>query len=512
MPTTKEKPLYDWLDARGSGLLLHLSCLPSDTGIGNLGASSYHVIDFIAASGMKIWQMCPLGPTGYGDSPYQSFSAFAGNPYFIDLAPLVEADLLKESELKPLRDLPEDHVDYGALYECFWPILKKAQQRFDTSEADSVADYGSLDHFKTSESVWLEDYALFMALKAKHKGACWLDWPAADRDAAKVRKKKKPKLVQAEYDAQVFYQYLFYSQLAKLRRYAGEHDVQIMGDVPIFVALDSADVWANQSLFQLDSKGQPIEVAGVPPDYFAEDGQLWGNPLFDWKAHQKTDFKWWLQRIRSSLDFYDIVRIDHFRGFESYWSVPADETTAKNGRWIKAPGLQLFKALRSALPEAKIVAEDLGVITDAVRELLAATGLPGMAVLQFAFGDDEDNAYLPHNVVANSVIYSGTHDNDTSTGWYASLSEEEKDVVRRYLSVSGDDIAWDLIRAAFGSVSNLAIMPLQDLMSLGSEARLNRPGSSLGNWQWRYASEDLYRLGEEKMGAIRELVETSERI
>jgi 4-alpha-glucanotransferase len=333
-----------------------------------------------------------------------------------------------------------------------------------------------------------------------------LEWPAAERDASKVREKRKTKAVEAEYEAQIFYQYLFYAQLAKLRRYAGGRGVEIMGDIPIFVALDSSDVWANQNLFQLESSGQPLAVAGVPPDYFSDDGQLWGNPLFDWEAHQASDFEWWLQRIRSSLDFYDIVRIDHFRGFESYWSVPADAKTAKKGHWVEAPGHEFFRVVKSALPSAKIVAEDLGIITKAVRKLLAATGLPGMAVLQFAFGDDEDNAYLPHNVKPNTVIYSGTHDNDTSVGWYSELDESEKDTVRRYLSVPGDDIAWDLIRAAFRSPANLAIIPLQDFMSLGNEGRLNRPGSSLGNWQWRYGPDDLAALRNEKLDILRNLV------
>ncbi|MFP4156645.1 MAG: 4-alpha-glucanotransferase [Opitutales bacterium] len=504
-------PLYNWLNQRGAGLLLHLSSLPSATGIGNLGSASYEVVDFIADSRLKIWQMCPLGPTGFGDSPYQCFSAFAGNPYFIDLEPLVDAGLLKPGELKKLQSLPTDHVDYGALYEAFWPLLKRAQKRFTESGADSVADYGALEDFRSAQSVWLEDYALFMALKAKHKGVCWLDWPAADRDPSKVRTKRKTKAIQAEYEAQVFYQYLFYAQLAKLRHYAGGRGVEIMGDIPIFVALDSSDVWANQNLFQLDSSGRPLAVAGVPPDYFSDDGQLWGNPLFDWEAHQASDFEWWLQRIRSSLDFYDIVRIDHFRGFESYWSVPADAETAKKGHWVEAPGHEFFRVVRSALPEAKIVAEDLGIITKAVRKLLAATGLPGMAVLQFAFGDDEDNAYLPHKVEPNTVIYSGTHDNDTSVGWYSGLDESEKDTVRRYLSVSGEDIAWDLIRAAFGSPANLAIIPLQDFMNLGSEGRLNRPGSSLGNWQWRYGPDDLAALRDEKLENLQNLVAETHR-
>jgi len=506
-----QAPLFNWLNRRGAGLLLHPSSLPSDTGIGNLGPPAYAVVDFVADAGLKVWQMCPLGPTGYGDSPYQCFSAFAGNPYFIDLQPLVDADLLKPAELEKLKALPTDHVDYGALYETFWPILKKAQKRFAASAADSVADYGTLEDFRRSQSVWLEDYALFMALKAKHKGACWLDWPAADRDPAKVRAKRRTKAVETEYEAQVFYQYVFYAQLAKLRRYAGERGVEIMGDIPIFVALDSSDVWANQALFQLGEDGQPQAVAGVPPDYFSDDGQLWGNPLFDWEAHRASDFEWWLQRIRSSLDFYDIVRIDHFRGFESYWSVPADAETAKGGRWVEAPGHELFRAVQSALPDAKIVAEDLGIVTDAVRELLAFTGLPGMAVLQFAFGDDEDNAYLPHNVTPNTVIYSGTHDNDTSAGWYAGLDETEKDAVRRYLSVHGHDIAWDLIRAAFRAPANLAVIPLQDFMGLGSEARLNQPGTTQGNWQWRYGPDDLAALRDNKLGSLQRLVADTNR-
>lgn len=506
-----QAPLFNWLNRRGAGLLLHPSSLPSDTGIGNLGPPAYAVVDFVADAGLKVWQMCPLGPTGYGDSPYQCFSAFAGNPYFIDLQPLVDADLLKPAELEKLKALPTDHVDYGALYETFWPILKKAQKRFAASAADSVADYGTLEDFRRSQSVWLEDYALFMALKAKHKGACWLDWPAADRDPAKVRAKRRTKAVETEYEAQVFYQYVFYAQLAKLRRYAGERGVEIMGDIPIFVALDSSDVWANQALFQLGEDGQPQAVAGVPPDYFSDDGQLWGNPLFDWEAHRASDFEWWLQRIRSSLDFYDIVRIDHFRGFESYWSVPADAETAKGGRWVEAPGHELFRAVQSALPDAKIVAEDLGIVTDAVRELLAFTGLPGMAVLQFAFGDDEDNAYLPHNVTPNTVIYSGTHDNDTSAGWYAGLDETEKDAVRRYLSVHGHDIAWDLIRAAFRAPANLAVIPLQDFMGLGSEARLNQPGTTQGNWQWRYGPDDLAALRDDKLGSLQRLVADTNR-
>lgn len=499
-------PLYDWLNERMAGALLHVSSLPSTTGIGNFGAGAYQFVDFLAASGMKVWQICPLGPTGYGDSPYQCFSAFAGNPYFIDLAPLVQAGLLTEADLEPLRQLPQDHVDYGWLYSEFWPILNTAYQSFAKEDADELLDYGSMAAFREKESFWLEDYALYKALKAENKGACWLDWPENARDYTKARKRRKTKALKAAMDLQVFYQYVFYAQLQKLRAYAGESGVQILGDLPIFVALDSADVWSNPDLFQLDEDLQPTAVAGVPPDYFSEDGQLWGNPLYDWEKHVASDFAWWVERIKSTLSFYDIIRIDHFRGFESYWSVPAGESTARNGKWIKSPGLELFHAIKDACPDARIVAEDLGVITPKVNALRKKTGLPGMAVLQFAFGGDDDNAYLPHNVKPNTVIYTGTHDNNTSIGWYASETEKVRDHVRRYLGVSGDDIAFDLIRAAIRSAANLAVVPVQDLMQLDESARLNTPGSAVGNWQWRYLPEQFDRLWAEQVEYLRELL------
>lgn len=500
----KSKGLYNWLNERMTGVLLHPSSLPSNTGIGNFGAGAYRYIDFLHASGVSVWQICPLGPTGYGDSPYQCFSAFAGNPYFIDLEVLVREGLVLQDEFDRLSVLPRDRVDYGALYETFWPILQSAYERFKASGDQAFLDYGSLSKFRKAQSSWIEEYALFIALKGKFGGQCWLDWPAEFRTAARAQKQKLSSDVQEAADAQVFYQYLFYAQLAKLRAYAGTQGVEIMGDAPIFVALDSADVWANPELFQLKKDGQPKAVAGVPPDYFAADGQLWGNPLYEWSVHEKTDFAWWIERVRSNLDFYDIVRLDHFRGFESYWSVPASEKTARNGKWIPCPGLKLFETIRAACPEAKLVAEDLGVITDDVNALREATGLPGMAVLQFAFGGEADNAYLPHNYEPNCVVYSGTHDNDTTLGWYHSLDEATKDHLRRYLEVSGENVAWDLIRAAIRSSAHLAIFPLQDLMSLGNEARLNQPGSSEGNWQWRYQPEQLDQLQDASSAYLRE--------
>ena len=504
MPSAPTKPLFDWLDDRAAGVLLHLTSLPSSTGIGNLGHGAYCFIDFLEASGMQVWQLCPLGPTGYGDSPYQCFSAFAGNPYLIDLEALVTADLLRPFELQPLEALDRTRVDYGELYALFWPILKLAYKRFAESGADSVLDYGSLAGFRAAQENWLEDYARFIAIKAAFDNSCWLDWPATYRDADKARTKQLSAAMREEADAQVFYQYVFYAQLAKLRHYASAKGVDILGDVPIFVALDSADVWANRDLFQLNRDGSPEAVAGVPPDYFSADGQLWGNPLFDWDKHRADGFRWWVHRVRSNLEFYDIVRLDHFRGFESYWAVPAGETTAINGRWVAGPGLELFEAVRAACPEAKLVAEDLGVITDSVEALREATGLPGMAVLQFAFGGGADNAYLPHNYKRNTVAYSGTHDNDTSIGWYQGVDDKTRDHVRRYLSVSGDAISWDLVRAALRSSARMAIVPLQDLMSLGPEARLNSPGAAEGNWQWRFTEDQLDRLRDESAAYLRE--------
>ncbi|MDQ8193822.1 4-alpha-glucanotransferase [Coraliomargarita sp. SDUM461004] len=500
-------PLYNWLTERTAGALLHISSLPSDTGIGNLGVGAYRYIDFLKASGLSVWQICPLGPTGFGDSPYQCFSAFAGNPYFIDLEPLRDEGLVTDDEYAQLAKLPRDHVDYGAVYHAFWPILRNAYQRFKASQKKQFLDYGSISKFCNAQNEWLEDYALFLALKESFDNKPWQEWPSGYRNASIARTQDLSVEVLDAADGHVFYQYLFYAQLAKLRAYAGSQGVEIMGDAPIFVALDSADVWANPELFQLKKNGQPKAVAGVPPDYFAADGQLWGNPLYDWSAHEKTDFAWWIQRIQSNLEFYDIVRLDHFRGFESYWSVPADEKTARNGKWIPCPGLKLFKAIQAACPDAKLVAEDLGVITDKVNALRLATGLPGMAVLQFAFGGEADNAYLPHNYDRNCVVYSGTHDNDTTLGWYRSLDAVTQDHIRRYLKVSGDAIAWDFIRAAIASSAHLAVFPLQDLMSLGAEARLNTPGAPIGNWQWRYQVEQLEQLQRESSHYLREQIE-----
>lgn len=505
------KPLFNWLNERTAGVLLHVSSLPSETGIGNFGAA-YRFIDFLKAAELSVWQICPLGPTGFGDSPYQCFSAFAGNPYFIDLEPFVAEGLIEEAELDTLRILPKEKVEYGALYENFWPVLRKAYNRFKKTGADRFVDYGSLQDFRSAHAGWIEDYALFVALKSQFGGRSWIEWPSGFRDYHQARKQSLSDEILESVEAQIFYQYIFFSQLKQLRNYATSKGIQIFGDVPIFVALDSADVWANRTLFQLKNDGKPEAIAGVPPDYFSKDGQLWGNPLYDWNVHKKTNFAWWIERIKANMEFYDIVRLDHFRGFESYWSIPAGEKTARNGKWMPSPGAELFQAIQKACPDAKLVAENLGIITDKVKALMQMTGLPGMAVLHFAFGEGASNPYLLHNSRRNTVIYSGTHDNDTTLGWYQNLDENTQDHLRRYLSVSGNYISWDLVRAAIQSTANMMIVPLQDLMNLGSEARLNKPSTATGNWQWRYLPEQIDTLQNESAGYLRELLRMYGRI
>ncbi len=497
-------PLFDWLKTRSSGVLLHISSLPSDYGIGNFGAGAIRFLDFLQEASFVVWQLCPLGPTGYGDSPYQCFSAFAGNPYFIDLEPLTTDGLLNDDELQVLRQLSSTHVEYERLYQEVPKLLEIAYERFLQSKQPSFQDYGELAAFRLEQAHWLEDYALFMALKEKFGGASWLDWPPAFREFSKVKASTLDPELLYRVDSQVFQQYLFFAQLKKLRNEASSRGIELMGDVPIFVALDSADVWANRKLFRLHKNGKPTCVAGVPPDAFSDDGQLWGNPVYQWKNHEVDGFQWWIDRIRSNLQMFGIVRLDHFRGFESYWTVPAKETSARNGTWVPCPGLALFRAFQKACPEAKFVAEDLGVITDEVDALCHQTGLPRMAVLQFAFGGDANSPYLPHNVQANQVIYSGTHDNETTTGWYQSISESERDHVRRYLGIDGKVVAWDFIRAAIRSNARLAILPLQDLLSLDNDARFNSPGEAAGNWQWRTLPNQLNHLQRDSAGYIRE--------
>lgn len=487
-------PIFNWLDHRAAGVLVHPTSLPSPHGIGVFDAAAVTLLDFLQAAGFRYWQLCPLGPTGYGDSPYQCFSSFAGNPYLIDPAALVRAGLLTEPQLAPLQGLRTDHVDFGALYERKVPLLFEAHATWRRTP-DRPLPYGEFRDFQARHHDWLDGYSLFSALKDHFDGRPWWHWPAEVRSLAAAVKSPLRRELAVRTEGYAFIQYLFFGQWAQLRAEAARRGVAIIGDVPIFTALDSADVWANPQLFQLDRRTlRPTRVAGVPPDYFSADGQLWGNPLYDWPVHQADGYAWWLGRLRATFELYDVVRIDHFRAFDSYWSIPAEATTARTGRWEPGPGRHFFAAVHAAMPESRLIAEDLGDLTPAVLALRAATGLPGMAVLQFAFGGGADNLYLPHNHRANSVIYPGTHDNDTTLGWYAQADEKSRDHVRRYFRVSGEEIGWDFIRAAYASVARLAVVSLPDLMSLGSEGRFNTPGRSQGNWTWRYRPEQLQAL------------------
>jgi 4-alpha-glucanotransferase len=504
-------PLFQWLDHRAAGVLAHPTSLPSAFGVGAFDSAADALMEFLAAAGMKYWQVCPLGPTGFGDSPYQCFSSFAGNPNLIDPAALVSAGLLSAARLEPLRALSTAHVDFGALYELKRPLLFAAYETWSKTGRRPLP-YGDFAAFRQAQGVWLPGYALFSALKDHFGGQPWWEWPAEVRSLAAAEKSPLRRQVVARAEAYEFIQYLFFGQWAAVRARAAALGLSIIGDTPIFTALDSADVWTSPHLFQLDPQtARPTFVAGVPPDYFSADGQLWGNPLYHWPAHAADGYAWWLARLRANFALCDVVRIDHFRGFDSYWAIPAAAPTARTGTWEKGPGLDFFRAVRAALPGVKLIAEDLGELSPSVVTLREATGLPGMAIYQFAFGGDARNLYLPHNQRANSVVYPGTHDNDTTLGWYATTDEKSRDHVRRYLRVDGREAGWDFIRASYTSVANLAVIPLQDLMSLGSEARFNTPGKSQGNWSWRYRPDQLRALHENSAPYLRQLAELSGR-
>jgi 4-alpha-glucanotransferase len=473
---------------RSAGILLHPTSLPGPFGIGDLGPAAYHWVDGLARAKQKWWQILPLGPTGYGDSPYQAFSAFAGNPYLLSPEFLVRDGLLAEVDLAQ-AEFPPGHVDYGTVIDFKVRLLQRAWENFKLGAASTLRS--AFDDFKLRQANWLDDYALFRALKDAHGGASWQEWerPLIVRNAAALANARL--VVADQFGMYQFGQFLFFRQWGELKKYANEHGVRLIGDVPIFVASDSADVWANPGLFLLDEHRQPRFVAGVPPDYFSQTGQLWGNPLYDWEAIKKTDYAWWVARLQATLAQVDFIRLDHFRGFESYWEIPAGMPTAEVGRWAKGPGDDLFHALRRHLGSLPLIAEDLGIITDEVGEMRDRLALPGMRILQFAFGGAVEDRFLPHNYERNTVVYSGTHDNDTTRGWYATLGDREKDFTRRYLGRDGNDISWDLIRLAWGSIADYALAPLQDLLDLGTEARMNLPGRASGNWGWRFQAEML---------------------
>ncbi len=471
---------------RKSGILLHPTSLPGPGGIGSLGKDARRFVDFLREAGQSLWQVLPLGPTSWGNSPYMCYSAFAGNPLLIDLRVLVDEGDLKRADLR--EDLPTERVDYRRVLEYKTAALRRAAAHFfSTAEPGRMADF----HRFCDTSPWLHDFALFMALKEKYKGARWCDWPdgLAARDSSALEEASRG--LSVEIGEQKYRQWQFFRQWHGIRSYANDLGIRIFGDIPIFVAYDSADVWANPSLFLLDGEGRPTVVAGVPPDYFSRTGQLWGNPLYDWEEMARQGYSWWIDRLRSALSLYDLIRLDHFRGFCACWQVPAGEKTAVNGRWVEVPGEALFNALNDALGDLPIVAEDLGVITPDVEQLRERFSFPGMKILQFAFDSGSGNPYLPHNHVRDAVVYTGTHDNDTTLGWFSSLTASEKKRVLRYLGSPGKDIVTDLMRAALASVADTAVVPLQDVLGLGSEDRMNLPGTSGGNWSWRFRAGAL---------------------
>jgi 4-alpha-glucanotransferase len=475
--------------SRAAGILMHPTSLPGRYGIGEIGKQAHDFVDLLVESGQSLWQILPLGPTGYGDSPYACFSALAGNPMLIDLTQLAEESDIAAEELAQAPDFPLDWVDFGPVITFKSAILQRAARAF--RERATGERRAAFDTFCRENEDWLDDFALFMALKDVHGGAVWNTW----EPELVTREPEALQAWRARLDdtifAQRYYQFRFFQQWGALKTYANEQGIQIVGDIPIFVAYDSVDVWAHPEIFYLDENGLPTDVAGVPPDYFSPTGQLWGNPLYNWDALAENDYGWWVRRFEQTLTTVDIVRLDHFRGFAAYWSVPADEKTAINGHWEPGPGIAFFTAIRDALGDLPIIAEDLGHITEDVLELREAFHLPGMYVLQFAFATDAGNPYLPHNLTQNAVMYTGTHDNDTTVGWFETREAQEREDCLRYLGPIDEPIHWALIRLAYRSVADLAITPLQDVLGLGSEARMNTPGKFGNNWGWRFKLEDM---------------------
>ena len=469
---------------RASGVLLHPTSLPGPHGGGDFGADARHFVDWLVAGGQGLWQMLPLGGIGAGDSPYMSPSAFAGNPLLIDLGELAAQGWLDAADLAPAPGFDLHRVHYAAVVPFRMARLARAAARFGA--AGTPAQREAYAQFVAEQRAWLDDYALFMALAEVHAGKDWCDWPTplAAREPAALA------AARAEHGERIhfwqFGQWCFFRQWRELRRYANDRGVRIVGDTPIFVAHHSADVWARPELFELDRDGRPTVVAGVPPDYFSATGQRWGNPLYRWSEHARDGYAWWAERLRRTFDGVDVVRIDHFRGFAAHWEIPATEVLAVNGRWVKGPGEALFRALAHALGPLPVIAEDLGVITPDVEALRRACGFPGMRVLQFAFAGDASDRYLPHHHEPDSVVYTGTHDNDTVIGWWASATEHERHHARAYLATDGHDMPWPMIRAALASVADTAVVPMQDVLALPSECRMNFPGQGQGWWTWRF--------------------------
>ena len=468
---------------RKCGVLLPVSSLPSKYGIGCFDKKAYEFVDALKEAGQSYWQILPLGPTSYGDSPYQSFSTFAGNPYFISLEELIKEGVLTKKECESMDfGTDETSVDYAKLYEGRMILLRKAYER------SNVYMDSEFRRFQEEEAWWLKDYALFMAVKKRFGGIPWSEWAEDIRLRWQNALDYYREEMYFEIEFQEYMQFKFRQQWMKLKSYANENGIRIIGDIPIYVAMDSADTWANPWLFKLDEKNCPIQVAGCPPDGFSATGQLWGNPLYNWEVHRNSGYEWWVKRIANCFRLYDVVRIDHFRGFDEYYAIPYGDETAENGEWMPGPGMDLFRTMKETLGDLPIIAEDLGFLTDTVRQLLKDSGYPGMKVLEFAFVAGEDSDYLPHNYDKNCVVYTGTHDNDTLQGWYQTLSEEDKEMTKEYLNnpyTPDEEVHWDFISLAMRSVADTCIIPVQDYLGLGNKARINMPSTLGSNWMWR---------------------------
>ena len=475
--------------------------LPSRYGIGTFSKEAYEFVDFLKEAGQSYWQILPLGPTSYGDSPYQSFSTFAGNPYFIDIVTLIEEGLLTEAEADKCDfGGSEEYIDYEKQYKSRLKLLKKAYDRRSTVASAKTITKEFEAFKKSKDNDWLADYSLFMALKNANSGRAWNTW----EESIRLRKPAALKAARTKYAEEIdfysFLQYLFSKQWNALKSYANENGIRIVGDIPIYVAFDSADTWANPELFLLDKKNTPIDVAGCPPDAFSATGQLWGNPLYRWDYHKETGFEWWMKRIKHCYELYDVVRIDHFRGFDEYYAIPFGSPTAENGEWRKGPGYDLFETMKKKLGDKEVIAEDLGFLTPSVIRLVKKTGFPGMKILQFAFDSREESDYLPHNYGKNCIVYTGTHDNETTRGWFDKLPRNDKKFAKEYLGLKNNkDAVWECIRACFASVSDTAIIPMQDYLELPDYARINTPSTLGGNWVWRMKKGSLTKELSEKM-------------
>ncbi|MGI6251349.1 MAG: 4-alpha-glucanotransferase [Anaerolineaceae bacterium] len=474
---------------RNSGILLHPTSLPGPDGIGDLGPEAYRWVNFLHASGTQLWQVLPLGPTGYGDSPYQCFSAIAGNPYLISPILLQDEGLLTRQDFQDRPEFPDTHVDFGLAIDWKNLILDRAYGHFKQISSDSL--HQEYEVFLNQNLDWIDEFALFMAIKEAQGGQPWQDWPQDLKFRAQDVLQTYKRSLSEQIDKHRFNQFIFFRQWASLRSYCHEKSVQIVGDMPFVIALDSADVWSHPELFKLDANLNPTDVAGVPPDYFSSTGQLWGNPLYRWEVHQENNFSWWIKRLNAVLKLVDYVRLDHFRGFAAAWHVPYGETTAINGSWIKGPAMELFSAIKAHFPSMPIIAEDLGVITPDVKELRDKFSLPGMKILQFGFSGDPDDDFLPHHYPVNCFAYTGSHDNNTAAGWYEQANPTEQAFALNYLKSTPEEISWLMMRSIWQSSARSVVAPMQDLLNLKQDARMNLPGTECGNWRWRMPAGSL---------------------